>query len=47
MFDQIQTVTLLIKNGANIWDKNPAGETAVDLAPPSLAHKMKELSPLA
>jgi len=45
MFDQLDVVKLLIKSGANIWEKNPAGETAVDLAPPSLALKMKELAP--
>jgi len=45
MFNQLDVVTLLIRNGANVWEKNPSGETPVDLAPPSLAHKMRELSP--
>jgi len=45
MFNQLNVVELLVKSGANIWAKNPTGETAVDLAPPALANKMKELQP--
>lgn len=47
MFNQLDVVTMLVRSGANIWEKNPAGETPVDLAPPSLANKMKELQPTA
>lgn len=47
MFDRLSTVKILVEAGANVWVKNPSGETSVDLAPPSLARKMKELQPKA
>jgi len=42
MFNRLDLVLLLVKNGADVNTKNPAGETAIDLAPPSLQHKMKQ-----
>jgi hypothetical protein len=43
MFDHLPVVELLIANGADMSIKNPAGETSIDLAPPSLQLKMKGL----
>jgi len=45
LFDRYPIVQLLASGGANIWVKNASGETAVDVAPPALAYKMKELQP--
>jgi len=42
MFNRLEVVTMLVKGGADVWAKNPSGETAVDLAPTSLQHKMRE-----
>jgi len=45
MFNRLEAVKMLVEGGADIWMKNPSGETAVDLAPAALAHKMKQLQP--
>jgi len=42
MFNRLDLVLLLVKHGADISTKNPAGETAIDLAPPALQHKMRQ-----
>jgi len=42
MFNRIDLVQLLVKHGADVNTKNPAGETAIDLAPPALQHKMRQ-----
>jgi len=42
MFNRWEVVSMLVKGGADVWVKNPAGETAIDLAPTSLQHKMRE-----
>jgi len=41
MFNRLDLILLLVKAGADINVKNPSGETAIDIAPPALAHKMK------
>jgi hypothetical protein len=43
MFDHLPIVELLVASGADTSIKNPAGETSIDLAPPSLQFKMKSL----
>lgn len=45
MFNRYEAISMLIEGGANIWAKNPRGETAVSYAPTALAHKMKALQP--
>jgi len=45
LFDRFPIVQLLVGAGAKIWVRNASNETAVDLAPPALAYKMKELQP--
>lgn len=45
MFNRFEAVKLLVDAGANLWASNPSGETAVDLAPEALGHKMKALQP--
>lgn len=45
MFNRYEAINMLVQGGANIWAKNPSGETAVDYAPTALAHKMKALQP--
>lgn len=45
MFNRYEAVQMLVKGGANVWANNPSGETAVDLAPAALGHKMKALQP--
>jgi hypothetical protein len=44
MFDKLDLCTILIEAGAKVDVKNPAGETPLDLAPPSLAIKMKQVA---
>lgn len=41
LFNHSEICSLLIAAKGDIWTKNPAGETAVDLAPPALAVRMK------
>jgi len=43
MFNRFDLVELLVKNGASIHEKNATGETALDVAPPSLQHKMRTM----
>jgi hypothetical protein len=43
MFNRLEVVELLIDRGADPLTKNPAGETPIDLAPPALQFKIKEL----
>jgi ribosomal protein S14 len=45
LFDCHDGVQLLIERRANVWFKNPANETAVDVAPISLAAKMRVMQP--
>ena len=45
MFNRYDIVELLAKHGADLWVKNPSKETPIDLAPPALQKKMKELQP--
>lgn len=45
MFNSEAIVKLLAAKGANVWEPNHIGETAVDLAPPALAYTMRELQP--
>lgn len=45
MFNSETIVKLLVDNGANVWAKNPSGETAVDLAPTALGFTMKDWQP--
>ena len=45
MFNRFDILQLLASGSASFWVKNPSGETAVDLAPPALQRKMKELQP--
>jgi hypothetical protein len=42
MFNRLDLVTLLVRNGADINAKNPTGETPIDVAPASLGNKMKQ-----
>jgi len=45
MFDKYDMVKLLCEHGADIYQTNPAGERAIDLAPPALQFKMQQLQP--
>lgn len=45
MFDKYDMVKLLCEHGADIYQTNPAGEKAIDLAPPALQFKMQQLQP--
>jgi len=45
MFDKYDMVKLLCEHGADIYQANPAGEKAIDLAPPALQFKMQQLQP--
>jgi len=45
MFDNTELVKVLINAGADPWIQNPAKESAIDIAPPALALKMKTLVP--
>jgi ankyrin repeat protein len=45
MFNRYDIIELLTQHGADLWVKNPSRETPVDLAPPALQRKMKELQP--
>lgn len=45
MFNRFDILQLLGEKAASFWVKNPAGETAVDLAPPALQRKMKDMQP--
>jgi len=45
MFNREGSVKMLVEGKADIWCKNPSDETAVDLAPEALGHKMKLLQP--
>jgi hypothetical protein len=45
MFNRYDLVELLAKHGADLWVQNPSRETPVDLAPPALQRKMRELQP--
>jgi hypothetical protein len=45
MFNRFDLIELLVANGADLWARNPAKETPVDLAPPALQRKMRELQP--
>jgi len=47
MFNRFDIVETLAKHGADLWVQNPARETPVDLAPPALQRKMRELQPQA
>lgn len=44
MFNRYDMIVDLVKKGADLAEKNPAGESAFDLAPPALAHKMKSIT---
>ena len=43
MFNRLDMAELLIKRGANLNKENPSNETPLDVAPPSLAAKMKAI----
>jgi len=45
MFDNTELVKVLINAGADPWVQNPSKESAIDIAPPALALKMKTLCP--
>ena len=40
MFDRYDIARQLIAKGASLTEKNPAGETPMDIAPPSMQHKL-------
>ena len=40
MFDRFDIATQLIAKGASLTEKNSAGETPMDIAPPSMQHKL-------
>ena len=40
MFDRYDIARQLIDKGASLTEKNPAGETPLDIAPPSMQHKL-------
>jgi hypothetical protein len=42
LFNHENMVNFLVKQGADVWVKNPSGETAIDVAQPALGAKMKE-----
>ena len=44
MFNRADMCSELIKRGADVNDKNPSNETPLDLAPPALQHKMKDMT---
>jgi len=41
MFDRYDIAKQLVERGAKLHEKNPAGETPLDLAPPALQHKLQ------
>lgn len=43
MFNRLDMCEMLISRGAKKSAKNPDGETALDLAPPTLAKKLESL----
>jgi len=43
IFNRLDLVELLVKNGASLLEKNSTNETPVDVAQPALQHKMKEM----
>jgi len=45
MFDNTELVKLLINAGADPYAKNPDKESPIDIAPPALAMKMRQLVP--
>lgn len=45
MFNRFDIIELLVARGADLWVTNPSKETPVDLAPPAMQRKMKELQP--
>jgi len=42
MFNRGDIVDLLVQHGGNLRAANASGETAIDLAPPSLQYKMRQ-----
>jgi len=43
IFNRLELVDLLVKNGASLLEKNSTNETPIDVAQPALQHKMKEM----
>jgi hypothetical protein len=43
LFNHETMVNYLVKQGADVWVKNPSGETAIDVAQPALGSKMRDL----
>jgi len=43
MFNRFDIIQLLVARGATLSAKNAGGETPIEIAPPALQHKMREL----
>ena len=47
MFDRFDIAKSLLRAGASLTIKNPAGETPLDIAPPAMQHKLQALATAA